>query len=56
MRKIVTFQSKSENLQNLYQIKIKRTFKNIDLILSPAMGGIIIGYEIGRVLRKETIF
>ena len=36
--------------------KIKKKFKNIDLILSPAMGGIIIGYEIGRLLKKETIF
>ena len=36
--------------------KIKKNFKNIDLILSPAMGGIIIGYEIGRLLNKETIF
>ena len=36
--------------------KIKRNYKNIDLILAPAMGGIIIGYEIGKILRKETIF
>ena len=36
--------------------KIKKNHKNIDLILSPAMGGIIIGYEIGRLLKKETIF
>jgi len=36
--------------------KIKKKFKSIDLILSPAMGGIIIGYEIGRFLKKETIF
>ena len=36
--------------------KIKKNFKKIDLILSPAMGGIIIGYEVGRLLRKETIF
>ena len=36
--------------------KIKKNIKNIDLILSPAMGGIIIGYEIGRLLKKETIF
>ena len=26
------------------------------MILSPAMGGIIIGYEIGKILSKETIF
>ena len=36
--------------------KIKKNFKRIDLILSPAMGGIIIGYEIGKLLKKETIF
>ena len=36
--------------------KIYKEFKTIDLILSPAMGGIVIGYEIGRLLEKETIF
>tara|TARA_B100001093_G_scaffold512416_1_gene582212 strand:+ start:1193 stop:1774 length:582 start_codon:yes stop_codon:yes gene_type:complete len=36
--------------------KINDEFKKIDLILSPAMGGVIIGYEIGRLLDKETIF
>ena len=36
--------------------KILKEIKDIDIILSPAMGGIIIGYEIGRLLKKETIF
>jgi orotate phosphoribosyltransferase len=36
--------------------KISAQLKDIDLILSPAMGGVIIGYEIGRLLKKETIF
>ena len=36
--------------------KIKKNFKKIDLVLAPAMGGIIIGYEIGKLLKKETIF
>ena len=36
--------------------KIKLSFEDFDLILSPAMGGIIIGYDIGRILNKETIF
>ena len=36
--------------------KIKKRFNKIDLILAPAMGGVIIGYEIGRLLKKETIF
>ena len=36
--------------------KIKKNFKKIDTILSPAMGGIIIGYEIGKLLKREAIF
>ena len=36
--------------------KIKEKLPDFDLILSPAMGGIVIGYEIGRLLKKETIF
>ena len=36
--------------------KIKNSFEDFDIILSPAMGGIVIGYEIGRLLKKETIF
>ena len=36
--------------------KIKKKIKQIDLILAPAIGGIVIGYEIGRLLKKETIF
>ena len=36
--------------------KIQNKFKNFDIILSPAIGGIVIGYEIGRILNKETIF
>ena len=37
-------------------IKIKSKLNNIDLILSPAMGGIVVGYEIGKILGIETIF
>ena len=36
--------------------KINKKFKKIDLILAPAMGGVVIGYEIGKLLKKETIF
>ena len=36
--------------------KIYKEFPEIDLILAPAMGGIVIGYEIGKLLNKETIF
>ena len=36
--------------------KIKKKFKKIDIILSPAIGGIVVGFELGRLLKKETIF
>ena len=36
--------------------KIINEYKDFDLVLSPAIGGIVIGYEIGRLLNKETIF
>ena len=36
--------------------KISKELNKIDLILAPAMGGIVIGYEIGRLLNVETIF
>ena len=36
--------------------KIKSEIENFDLILSPAMGGIIVGYELGKILNKKSIF
>ena len=47
---------KAKKYVNLFQKKIRKEFNTVDLILSPAMGGIIIGYEIGKLLNKETIF
>ena len=54
--KLLSHPRVSKNLCKSLSKKIKRKFRKIDLILSPAMGGIIIGYEIGRLLNKETIF
>ena len=36
--------------------KIKKGASKFDIILSPAMGGIIIGYEIGKLLKTKTRF
>jgi len=47
---------KASQICNSLAEKIKLSFEDFDLILSPAMGGIIIGYDIGRILNKETIF
>jgi len=36
--------------------KIRRKFNKVDIVLSPALGGVVVGYEIGRQLKIETIF
>jgi len=54
--KLLSFPYIANKICTSLAAKIKKNFKNIDLILAPAMGGIIIGYEIGRLLKKETIF
>jgi orotate phosphoribosyltransferase len=54
--KLLSFPHLAKNICSSLAKKIKKRFKNIDLILAPAMGGVIIGYEIGKLLKKETIF
>ena len=54
--KLLSFPDKADIICKSLAKKIKKNFKKIDLILSPAIGGIIIGYEIGKLLKKETIF
>ena len=54
--KLLSYPHLASKICKSLSIKIKKNFKKIDIILSPAMGGIIIGYEIGKLLKKETIF
>jgi len=54
--KLLSYPHLAKNICVSLSKKIKKNYKDIDLILSPAMGGIIIGYEIGKLLKKETIF
>ena len=54
--KLLSFPDIAKPICNAFAKKIKKKFKNIDVILAPAMGGVIIGYEIGKLLKKETIF
>ncbi len=54
--KLLSYPNKAEIICKSLANKIKKNFKKIDLILSPAMGGVIIGYEMGKLLNKETIF
>ena len=54
--KLLSFPHLAESICKSLAKKIKKKYKNIDLILAPAMGGVVIGYEIGKLLKKETIF
>ena len=54
--KLLSFPHLAKDICSSLANKIKKKFKSIDLILAPAMGGVIIGYEIGKLLKKETIF
>ena len=54
--KLLSFPHLADKICLALAKKIKKNFKKIDLILAPAMGGVVIGYEIGKLLKKETIF
>ena len=54
--KLLSYPKKSEEFCKSLSTKIKKKFTKIDIILSPAMGGIVIGYIVGNLLNKETIF
>jgi len=54
--KLLSFPKKAEIICASLSSKIKKTYKNIDIILSPALGGVVVGYEIGRQLSTEAIF
>ena len=52
---LMSNQNMQQKYASLYQ-KDKQEFGNFDIILSPAMGGILVGYELGKLLNKNTIF
>ena len=54
--KLLSYPKKAEIICGSLSEKIKNKFSNIDIILSPAIGGVVVGYEIGRQLGIETIF
>ena len=54
--KLLSFPAIADKICKSLAKKIKKKYRSIDLILAPAMGGVIIGYEIGKILKKETIF
>ena len=54
--KLLSSPSKAEIICSSLVKKITKSFNKIDLILAPAIGGIVVGYEIGRQLNLTTIF
>jgi len=54
--KLLSYPDKAEMICASLSEKIKSKIKQIDLVLSPALGGIVVGYEIGRQLKIQTIF
>ena len=54
--KLLSNPKKAESICASLCEKINDTFDKIDIILSPAIGGIVVGYEVGRQLGIETIF
>ena len=54
--KLLSYPKKAEVICSSLCEKIKKKFDQIDIILSPALGGVVVGYEIGRQLNVETIF
>jgi len=54
--KLLSFPHHAFKVCNSLSKKIVKNFPLVDLILSPAIGGIVIGYEIGKLLKVETIF
>jgi len=54
--KLLSHPKKAEIICSSLCKKIKKFFGKIDIVLSPAIGGIVVGYEIGRQLNLKTIF
>ena len=54
--KLLSYPKKSEIICAALAGKIKNNFNKIDIVLSPALGGIVVGYEIGKQLNIQTIF
>ena len=54
--KLLSYPKKAEIICAALTEKIKNNFNKIDIVLSPALGGIVVGYEIGKQLYIQTIF
>ena len=54
--KLLSYPKKAEIVCASLTEKIKKSFSKIDIVLSPALGEIVVGYEIAKQLNTQTIF
>ena len=54
--KLLSYPKQAETICAALTEKIKSNFNKIDIVLSPALGGIVVGYEIAKQLNTQTIF
>ena len=54
--KLLSYPKKAEIICASLTEKIKKSLSKIDIVLSPALGGIVVGYEIAKQLNTQTIF
>ena len=54
--KLLSYPKKAEIVCASLTEKIKKSFSKIDIVLSPALGGIVVGYEIAKQLNTQTSF
>lgn len=53
---LLSYPDEAELISSSLSKKVKEKISNIDIVLSPAIGGIIIGYEMGQQLKVKSIF
>ena len=54
--RLLSYPKQAETICISLAKKIRKNFNKIDIVLSPAIGGIVVGYEIGKQLNAQTIF
>ena len=54
--KVLQYPDKAEKVLSIVVEKLKEAKVECDLVVGPAMGGVVVAYEIGRQLGKPAIF
>ncbi len=54
--KLLQYPDKAEKVVEVIVAKLKEAKVEVDLVVGPAMGGIVIAYEVGRQLKVPAIF